>query len=172
MNPKIIYEEPMLLIGMSFYGDPFSSASLWSEENEIGWLWKRFMNFIKSNPDKIKNIMEVDKFFEVHIQTEETLENGNREVFIGVQVDDIDEVPLECVVKKLPKTEYAVFNIKGNKIVSDWPKEIYMEWIPKSSYQAHYEYNIQVYDGRFKGMDRIDESEIEVYVPIKRASSS
>lgn len=170
MNPKIITKDSIILVGMSFYGDPFANSSLWSEENEIGSLWKRFMNFISSKPKAIQNIIHPNQCFEIHFTTDETHINGNREVFIGVMVEDIHEVPLECVIKKLPKTEYAIFNIKGEKITSDWLGEIFMKWMPISRYKSHYNYSIQVYDDRFKGMDKIDESEIDVYIPIERES--
>jgi len=42
IKPKIIKEKTMFLIGMDFYGDPFSNYTFYDENNEIGRLWKRF----------------------------------------------------------------------------------------------------------------------------------
>ena len=61
----------------------------------------------------------------------------------------------------------AVFTFEGQQINSDWPRMIYQEWLPNSGYQEAYRYNFQLYDQRFKGIDRLDESAIDVYVPIK-----
>lgn len=167
MKPKIIMEDQICLIGMSFYGDPFNNASAWSEENEIGYLWNRFINYYNENTNLIKHIKETDVFCEIHYQTPETAEKGYVEVFVGVPVENIREIPLQCVAKQLPGTIYAVFTLEGQEIISDWGKKIYQEWLPHSDYELSYNFNIQFYDYRFKGMDNIQESVIDVYIPIK-----
>ena len=38
----------------------------------------------------------------------------------------------------------------------------------RSGYQRAYPYGFQRYDERFKGLDQIDESVLDVYVPIRK----
>jgi len=168
MNPKIVTEKERLVVGMSFYGDPFSQASGWSEDNEIGLLWKRFMAFDFA---RIKHRTAPDAFLEIHIETQETAAKGIFEVFVGAQVDKLEDVPVECVVKVLPAAQYAVFTLEGQQIVSDWSNML-RDWMVSSGYVRSHKYFIQSYDSRFKGMDRIDESVLDAYIPIARSPIS
>ncbi len=166
-NPIFVDKNKIHLVGMNFYGDPFSNASGWSEENEIGRLCKRFSTFLLKNPGSIKNIKKENVSFEVWINTDLTEEKGYFEIFTGVLVDKFEDVPLECSMKTLPETTYAIFTLKGKEITSDWPTRIYKEYLPKSEYKPSLNYNIQYYDKRFKGIDKINDSEIDVYIPVK-----
>lgn len=172
MKFRIVKENELIIVGMGFYGDPFSTSSGWTEENEIGLLCKRFINFNENNPEAIKHIRHDDVMLEVHLETDETAEKGVFEVFMGVVVDKIEDVPLQCVIKRLPPIEYAVFTMKGREITSDWGRDIYIEWLPSSGYEIAYGYNIQYYDARFKGLDNIEESELDIYVPVKPVKTS
>ena len=78
-----------------------------------------------------------------------------------------EEVPIELLVKILPSTTYAVFTFKGEQITSDWARMIYHEWMAGSGYQVAHKYSFQLYDQRFKGLENLDDSEIDVYVPVK-----
>lgn len=166
MEPSIIYEKNLFLVGMNFYGDPFNTHTFWHEENEIGHLWDRFMSFLNENPDSIKNSIKKNVFLEIFITTEKSMEIGLFEVFVGVLVDKIEEIPLNCVAKQLPATNYAVFTLKGNEITSDWHNQIYNKWLPESEYESPYNYNIKYYDERFKDINQIKDSELDVYIPV------
>ncbi|MCP4136237.1 MAG: GyrI-like domain-containing protein [bacterium] len=168
MIPTIISENSIFVVGMSFYGDPFNTFSGWSEENEIGLLWKRFMQFFASNPGAIKHIKDDKVFLELHIETSETAEKGIYEVFIGTIVEKIEDIPLPCSVKQLPATEYAIFTLKGKEIFSDWEQNILGKWLNSSQYESAHKFGMQYYDNRFKGMDNLEESELDVYVPVKK----
>ena len=78
MHPKIVTEQEWLVVGMSFYGDPFSQASGWSEDNEIGLLWKRFVAFFEARGEAIKHAVEPNAMLEIHIETEESEEKGTQ----------------------------------------------------------------------------------------------
>jgi AraC family transcriptional regulator len=165
MKPKIIDSEGLNLVGMVFYGDPFKGAEGWSEENEIGKLWTRFI----AKEELIKNSVG-EGGYEVHIEPEEYKDTKNFYVFVGVEVEKIDEVPHEMFVKVLPPTTYAVFTLKGEEIRSNWPESIYKEWLPQSLYEEAHKYLIEYYDStRFKGMDN-PESELDIYVPVRERS--
>jgi len=167
MEPTIVEKSQITLVGFSFFGDPFQASAEWTEENEIGRLWKRFITYLMNNPDRIKHVRADRVSYEVQIEHEETASKGNFEVFVGVGVEKLEDVPLEVVVKILPPTRYAVFTLQGEQITSDWPLMIYGEWLPSSGYQAAFNYHFQYYDQRFKGLENLDESVVEIYVPIK-----
>jgi predicted transcriptional regulator YdeE len=168
MEPKILQSCQFTLVGMSFYGDPFSNASSWCEENEIGSLWHRFMQLITQNPDAIKERRCKDQLMEIHFETDESAEKGYFEVFVGATVNRLVDVPLSCVVKILPPTEYAIFTLVGEAITSDWAMAIDTDWFSQSGYEISHPYNIQLYDDRFKGFENMVESALDVYIPIRQ----
>lgn len=166
MEPKIIDRDAIILVGFSFFGDPFSESGGWTEENEIGRLWSRFMKYFMSNPNRVKHIKDAEVAYEVHIQHAETAQKGHYEVFVGVEVEKLGEIPVELLVKILPPAKYAVFTLEGEQIASDWSMMIY-EWLEDSGYQAAGDYGFQRYDARFKGVDNLAESVLEAYVPVQ-----
>jgi predicted transcriptional regulator YdeE len=167
MEPTMIEKHQMMLVGLSFFGDPFAISGGWTEENEIGRLWKRFMAYLAEHRHRIKHV-RADVAYEVHIEHEESALTGEFEVFVGLEVEKLEDVPVELSVKILPPTTYAVFTLQGEQITSDWSKMIYAEWMPGSGYQSAYGYGFQRYDERFKGVEHIDESVIDVYVPVEK----
>jgi predicted transcriptional regulator YdeE len=166
MEPVIIQKLEINLVGMSFYGDPFDIRGGWDEENEIGRVWTRFLKYLKENRNRILHITKPDVGYEVHVYDQDTNTKGLFEVFVGVQVDQIESVPVELLVKILPETTYAVFTFQGEAISSDWPMQI-DQWITTAGYQRAHPFSFQYLDERFKGVDRIAESEIDVYMPVK-----
>lgn len=167
MKPVIIHSQPITLAGFSFFGDPFAESSGWKEENEIGRVWNRFMVFLSNKGADIHHIQEASCFYEVHINHPETATTGHVEVFVGIQVSQLQEIPVELSIKRLPESQYAVFTLEGELIASDWYKLIYEEWLPASGYLAPFPYMFELYDQRFKGIDRLDESVIEAHIPIQ-----
>ena len=167
MNPKIVEKKAMILAGFSFYGNPFETRDPWSEENEIGKLWARFMKFFQDNIEKMKDeIVNPSNFYEVQITHPETQEKGEFEVFVGVQVSDLEQLPVEFVEKSIPASRYAIFTFQGDEIQEDWEFGVLRNWMNDSGYQLAFPFNYQLYDHRFKGMDHLSESEIDIYIPI------
>lgn len=167
MEPTQIFEKPeILLVGVSFFGDPFSMSAEWTEENEIGRLWNRFFAYLRKHPNHIKHVANHKIAYEVHIEHEETALKGYYEVFVGIEVMQLENIPVELLVKILPATTYAVFTLCGQQIISDWPREIYQHWLPDSGYRNAHPYSFQLYDQRFHGLDKLDESVLDVYVPV------
>jgi predicted transcriptional regulator YdeE len=107
--------------------------------------------------------------YEVQIINAETLKNGQFEVFAGVEISaqEVASVPVDLSLKVLPHTQYAVFTFHGQEITSDWEK-VLEGWLATSGYQNPYLYNFQYYDERFKGLDRLAESTLDVYLPISK----
>jgi predicted transcriptional regulator YdeE len=172
MEPIVIEQPEMILVGFDFFGDPFKFSVGWTEENEIGRLWKRFMAYFDQYKGQLKHIKDASVMYEVHIEHPETPQTGEYEVFVGLEVEKLEHVPVEITVKVIPAALYVVFTLKGEQITSDWSKLVYEDWMPGSGFQPSSRYGMQCYDERFKGLDRIEESELKVYIPIKKVESS
>ena len=168
MEPTLVEKPQITLVGLSFFGNPFAVSGGWTEENEIGRLWNRFMAYLTQHPGRIKHVLPENVSYEVHIEHEETRNTGEYEVFTGLEVTALEDVPVELSVKILPPVTYAVFTLRGQQIVSDWEKTIVSEWMSRSGYQSPYRYGFQLYDERFKGIQNIDESILDVYVPVTK----
>jgi AraC family transcriptional regulator len=167
MEPKIIEKDGIILVGMDFCGNPYKEAGGWSHQNEIGRLWQRYSNYMDKHKEKVKNKVS-DAGYEVWIDDIEKLDEKEKYIFVGEEISKVEDVPLGLVVKMLPTCTYAVFTLKGKDITSNWGKMIYEEWLPKSGFAAAYDFLIEYYDpARFKGMDN-EESELDVYLPIKK----
>ena len=157
----------MILVGLGFFGDPFRISGGWTEENEIGRLWQRFMAYLSAHPGRVQQVVDEKVAYELHIEHEETPRTGECEVFVGVEVAAIEDVPVELSLKVLPPATYAVFTLRGEEITSDWQKMIGTDWLPGSGYESDYNYGLQRYDERFKGVEHMDESVLELYVPVR-----
>jgi len=165
MEPVITHKSETILVGMSFFGDPFDTSDAWTEEIQIGRLWQRFMRYFQQHSGTIKHVTDVEGLYEVHIYHPESMEKGLFEIFVGVEVDQLEAVPLETLVKVLPASDYAVFTLEGEQIASDWEMEI-DAWLAQGGFKQNYSFSFQYYDKRFKGVGNIRESVLDVYIPI------
>ena len=168
MEATTILEKPRLMLaGFSFFGDPFTLSAEWTEENEIGRLWHRLMTFMtKSGPDP-RCFINPGIAYEVWIEHADTPVKGHVEVFVGMEIEHPEGVPLELLIKVLPPATYAVFCLQGKEITSDWHRAV-QAWMVENDYKSAFPYGFQLYDQRFKGMDKIDESILDAYIPIIR----
>jgi AraC family transcriptional regulator len=167
MEPRLIDVGPMMLVGLSFFGDPFRFHGGWEEENEIGRLWVRFMAYWDQRSSEIRHLVDPGVMYEVHVEHAETAQTGEFEVFAGVEVTRLEETPVELAVKALPPTRYAVFTLRGAEISSDY-NQMMVDWMEKSGYQRAHPFGFQRYDERFKGVHDMGGSVLEVYVPVTR----
>ena len=146
----------LILAGLSFFGDPFHTHAGWTEENEIGRLWKRLMNVKK---------LSHTTMYEVHIQHEDSGLTGEFEVFVGFEASDWSKIPPDLCLKVLPARLYAIFSVKGDELYQD--ETVVAQWLEKEGYKASPSYFIQRYDKRFKGVDQLDQSELDFLMPIR-----
>lgn len=173
MEIQVVEREGMTLAGMIYYGA--LSGEGWSAANPIGQVWQRFNEFLDRSPEYVEQYAIRPQIgYEVNIwNEEESQKTGRFYTFVGVEVDSLDEMPLEVVGKVLPAGAFAHAIPKGQQITT-WEKDLYDRWMPESRYKlapiGEYHYQIQVYeDGRFKGVgDLLGESEIDVFVPVAR----
>jgi predicted transcriptional regulator YdeE len=166
MEPRIVKRGRIILAGLSFFGDPFAESAGWTEENEIGRLWNRFIAYLTQHPHRIRHVVDDTVAYEVHVESEETAAKGHREVFIGTEVEAFADVPVELLVKVLPPATYVVFTLQGEQIISDWARMI-TDWMLDAGYTSAYPYGFQLYDRRFKGLGDLETSQLDVYFPVK-----
>ncbi|MHA2232615.1 MAG: GyrI-like domain-containing protein [Candidatus Hodarchaeales archaeon] len=160
-------EKSLRLVGCIFYGDPFHAVGGWSEKNEIGLTWQRFMDLYEQHKDLIqKHQINQNLMYEIHIEPAEYNKTKRFYVFVGVEVSAFDQMPLGMFAKILPPAKYAIFTFQGKKMFSGGDF-IWKKWLPNSDYREIHPFLIQAYDSkRFRGLDSED-SELDYYIPIE-----
>ncbi len=169
MEPVIVEMDALRLVGFSFFGDPFKLSGGWTEENEIGRLWSRFLAYWGPHRSQVAHVKNEKVMFELQVYHAETPQTGEFEVLAGVEVERLEALPVELSAKIIPAGTYAVFTIAGEQIASDWPKLIYGAWMSRLKYEVDHTFSLLRYDERFKGMQQLDESAVDVYIPVRRA---
>ena len=167
VEPRIVERDRIVLLGFGFFGDPFATGAGWTAENEIGRLWERFGAYLQASETVRQAMTHPGVAYEVHITHAETPEKGEFEIFVGVEIAGVEDAPVQAVVKVLPPSRYAVFTLQGEQISDDWDRMISHEWQPGSGYEIIPDYGFQLYDSRFKGVQNLQDSEMDVYVPIR-----
>ena len=165
MTPTVVEKEKRYFAGYSFYGDPFASSGAWTEENEIGSLWKRFMEFFEMRADEIPPSAITNIGYEMHIWNQSVMETGQYEIFVGMEVKDLERIPVDLSVKILPEMKFAVFTLSGVTIANDLSAQM-TGWLDAAGLKQTGNFVYNLYDERYKGTDNLEESEIEVYVPV------
>ena len=164
MKPRITDRRKIILVGMDFYGKPLPGGEDWSEQNAIGKLWARFNNFLRKKKNTIEHLAS-ESGYELWVDSELEEDSSNNSVFVGLEVNELEDVPIELGARILPETKYAVYTFKGEEIKSDWPSKL-LGWVAEAGLKQSYTYIFEYYDSqRFKGMDDAS-SELDVYVPV------
>ena len=105
--------------------------------------------------------------YEIHLWNEEEFkETGQFKVFIGTEVNKLENIPIELDCLIIPAAKYACYTAKGKSIHSTQTDKV----IPKSEYPRKIvrdqQWEIQVYDNRWKN-DDLDSSELDYMVLIE-----
>lgn len=166
MKIDLIKLDSLLLGGMSFYGDPISAKGGWEEKNEIGKTWNRFIEFITENPVRPYSA-QGSYLYEVHVYNHETPTKGYFEVFVGEEVNT-SELPIVLDLKFIDAANFLKITLRGKEIISDWWQKLDNEILPGRSLKRNDAYIIQAYDDRFKGLDSIEDSELDAFIPVER----
>ncbi|NLT54176.1 MAG: GyrI-like domain-containing protein [Actinomycetales bacterium] len=151
-----------ILAGLSYFGDPFHASAGWTEENEIGRLWTRLGQYLALEECPYPPPAES---FEVCVQNHTSPVTGEFEVFVGFEVADATAVPVELCVKVLPAADYAVLTLRGDQLRGE--EAAVDEWLAATGHERVLPVEIQRYDERFLGVDRLEESELDVLVPVR-----
>lgn len=177
-KPSIRKLNQLVLAGFNFFGDPFRSSSGWTEKNEIGRTWQRLMAYLHE-PASALPPLKKGCSYEMHILHPESLKTGEFEVFVGLELIEnkqqdtvpVLHLPVEMCVKILPPSTYAVFELEGEEIKTDW-QQFMQQWMVSAGYTQAHPFSFQRYDERFKGLDQIKESTIDVFIPVIRSSDT
>ena len=151
MEPQFVEKPEMILVGIVGCGSDVSQLDIFG-------LWQRFGEHSKSIKHQIEG-----KSYELHIQ-EETLPSMHF-CLVGVEVQEIEDVPIELFAKVIPCCRYAVFTHHFSDGDFGYAFKAVYDWLKKSDYAPAYPFDIQCYDERFKGPDN-PESVLDIYVPI------
>lgn len=84
---------------------------------------------------------------------------------LGIEVGQENAAPQNAVLKKVPKTTYAMVHfLQGEDITKEWTEFFYNE-IPKSGFEVNQEYNLyfEYYPGS------VHDREYELWVPVVKA---
>ncbi len=172
MEYEIIEKERMKLAGFDYRGSMLDEKE--SFEKKIENLWGTLSEFCVNKWLSIDDEVVDPKYsYEVQVWNEEELDQeGKLEVFVGFELEDIDEIPVELVNKVLPATKYISFQLKGEEIET-WEEDILQDWIPDSDYWIRsfdeYLFHIQCFhEEKYKGIDNIEDSELEVLIPVEK----
>jgi predicted transcriptional regulator YdeE len=127
MEPEIIDKKKIKLVGIDYYGDPFRGGEGWSMQNVVGRLWQRFEDAYRKREASLKHRVN-DAGYELWIDFEGEETGENKYIFVGMEVAEFEDVPLEFVTRELPETRYAVYTLRGEAIKTDWPQHV-LDWI-------------------------------------------
>jgi len=160
-----------LIIGMNYYGDPFSVGGAWSVDNAIGKLWQRFSAYLSKHSDQILHRVSLDESYECHVMDERFEDTGEYGIMVGVEVSRLNQQPVHLVSKVIPEKKYLVLILRGQEIVSD--QQVFIDKILKENPEVSVDtrFFFEKYDKRFKGMHRIDESLVEIFIPLNDTDS-
>lgn len=174
VEPKIIEKGQILLLGFGFFGNPFQASEDWTGGNEISRLWNRFATYMAGHGHRIKHVENEMVFCELCVENERTVSipSDHFEVFIGVHVGKLEDVPVEMSAKVLPPAVYAVFTFEREPSLSDWQRAIYGEWMPGSGYRQAHRYSLQLRDRRAGMPKRLGGSGSDIYVPVKTSATA
>ena len=152
MQPEIVDRPEMILAGIAA-----SSASV--SELDIAGLWDRF---IEQNPH-ISYQVDEEKGYELHIEEERS--PTMHFCLIGVEVSEVDALPIDVFYKVIPAGKYALYTHHFSDGGYGQAFKTVYDWLEVSEYQSAHAFDIQVYDDRFNGPDD-PASILEILVPI------
>lgn len=164
MKTELIHLNSLQLGGVSFYGDPFSRKGGWDSENEIGKTWSRFICHITENPERSYSC-NAPYMYEIHIYGSEMAAKGYFEVFVGEEVNTA-KLPFSLSAKFFPESDYLKVTLYGQEITSDWWQMLDTDLISECGVKRNAPFIIQAYDERFKGMDHLEGSMLDIYIPV------
>ncbi|MBI3259758.1 MAG: GyrI-like domain-containing protein [Ignavibacteriae bacterium] len=126
-------------------------------------IWDVFIKRVKDIPNLVNpTVTYALEFYGQEFNTE-----GKWFYMPCVEVGSFDEIPMLMVCKTIPASRYAVFSLTGGVAgLHDLFMEIYKEWLPHSSFELAFDFDMEVYDERFKGIDN-PETVMEVRIPIR-----
>ena len=158
MEAKMIQKQELLLVGM------VCDVTLEDVQKRVTIdLAEQFM----VRKSEINNIINTREVFGLSTDPEDyNPETDKFEYFIGVEVSATTELPKDMVYREVPKHEYIVLTFKGPaENAGQVHNYLYTTWLKNNEYRLANQYNIEIYDERFKGPEAED-SITDIYFPI------
>ncbi len=170
MEHEVIEKEDRYLIGFQHHGSMLNKKD--PIEDQIEALWGRFSRFCQESWPAIKDKVVNPKLsYELQIWDEKELQDsGDVYVFVGVEVEELKDIPLELSGKVLPAGKYIYFKLKGKEIKT-WEEDILQDWFPRDDYWIRsfedHLFHVQCFhEEKFKGIENLEDSELNVLVPV------
>lgn len=154
--------DPLVLAGVSFYGNPFAPVDEWSRATNLDRLRERYDRTLAALRVRPELWVEPDAIYEVHLEAEDSGGTGLFEVFLGQRIAAGSDAPFQLCVKRLGGGPHASFRVDGEDLEGDWAGWIARVWLPASPYVAAPGYLIQ---RRGAASPR---GPLEVWVPVRR----
>ena len=146
-DPRLVERPELVLTGMSFYGDPFTSHAGWTEENEIGRLWQRLMAHL-CGPGSSFEMPSAT--YEVHVMGDQTPETGEFEVFVGFETPGGASLPVQLSRKTVPAGLFVEADLCVEQMILGGPG--LDEWIAAAGYRPLGTFIAMRYDHRYRGI--------------------
>ncbi len=170
MEYELIKKEKRYFAGLQHIGFMDEKGSI---QEEIENLWRGFAQFCRDRWDNIEeSVVDPELSYEIQIWNEEELQKeGKFYIFVGMEFKELDPLPLQLSGKVLPSTKYISFKLEGDEIRT-WEEDILQGWFPRDDYWIRsfedYVFHIQCFhEKKFRGIERLDDSELKVLVPVK-----
>jgi AraC family transcriptional regulator len=155
-EPQKVELKSKLLAGNSIFVPDTSTG------DEISALWQSF--FKESVLITSRKIPE--KYYQVQFWSDIS-ELGGLYFFVGVEIESIENIPPQFVLKEIPESNYLKFVHKGfsNKVGLTY-KYIYNQYLPETEYILDKPFNFEYYGEKYQGPFN-PESESEIFIPIQ-----
>jgi AraC family transcriptional regulator len=151
LTPRFETKPAMQLVGMEIKNT--------MDQKEIEGLWD---NFIK-RLNEVKNVVGEGSYG----VTMFTDKSGEYTYIACVTVSSVENLPSGMVTNKIPASEYAVFEYKGD--MTDLDKTyaaVFSNWLPKSGYNIASPNIIEYYGSKFVFGKK--DSFMEIWVPVQK----
>ncbi|GIP56150.1 GyrI-like domain-containing protein [Paenibacillus vini] len=153
-----VHMESVTIVGMSC----LTSKAHERKKSKIMKLGEQFW----SRFEEIKNRLDQNTYG-INIYPDHFSGSEMYEHMIGFRVDPSEEVPEGMEKRTFPAHLCAAVTNKGEiKNLFDTYGYVHSKWLPSSGYEYADQYDIQLYDSRFLGVDH-PESELDIYIPIR-----
>ena len=162
MEPHFITLPRLLVVGVPYFGT--------SAQGEFAQVWTRLEPLLPLIPNqKPAGPGLPPVFYGVESYGADMAASGRWFYLAGVEVANLDDVPVQVVAKIVPARQYAVFPYQGllPGQVGELFQYAYKEWLPKSGYEQAGPFDLERYDHRFKGGQN-PESVTEICIPVDK----
>lgn len=153
MRTKIEERPEMMIVGMVATGSNI-------KEIEINDLWEEF-----AQKKEVIKYQIPGKNYEIHL---DDLSADRHYCVAGVEVERLEDLPLEVFVKLIPAGKYAIFTHEFKEGGFETAYRLMNEWMILNQYTQAFPLEIQRFDERFLGMEN-PRSMMEFWIPIQKA---